>query len=127
MPGSLTDILPEPISEEGQRILLDLLKRKMRRAAAPGWGEHGIRINCVCPGLIRTTLDESMGFLGDSEREARVSAVYPIGRTGTPEEVAAAVLWLCSEVASFVTGRAMAVGGGYVAQRAWWSFHHSSR
>ena len=55
--------------------------------------------------------------LSDSERLERILAVLPIGRVGEPEEVAEAVVWLCSEAASFVTGHAMTVDGGYVAQK----------
>ena len=54
--------------------------------------------------------------LSDPERMAQVIASEPIGRVGTPEEVAKAVVWLCSDAASFVTGHTMTVDGGYVAQ-----------
>jgi NAD(P)-dependent dehydrogenase (short-subunit alcohol dehydrogenase family) len=54
--------------------------------------------------------------LSDPALSARIIASEPIGRVGTPEEVAEAVVWLCSEAASFVTGHAMSVDGGYVAQ-----------
>jgi NAD(P)-dependent dehydrogenase (short-subunit alcohol dehydrogenase family) len=52
----------------------------------------------------------------DAETEAQFAAMEPVGRMGTPEEVAEAVVWLCSEAASFVTGDAMAVDGGFVAR-----------
>ena len=53
---------------------------------------------------------------GDAETEDQFAAVEPVGRMGTPEEVGEAVVWLCSEAASFITGDAMAVDGGYVAR-----------
>ena len=53
---------------------------------------------------------------GDDTREARIAALHPLGRLGTPEEVAEMVVWLCSDSASFVTGAALSVDGGYVAQ-----------
>lgn len=53
---------------------------------------------------------------GISEVEAQIAARHPIGRLGNPEEIAEAVIWLCSDAASFVTGHAMAVDGGWVAQ-----------
>jgi NAD(P)-dependent dehydrogenase (short-subunit alcohol dehydrogenase family) len=54
--------------------------------------------------------------LSDPERRSRIIASEPMGRVGTPEEVAEAVVWLCSDAASFVTGHMMTVDGGYVAQ-----------
>jgi NAD(P)-dependent dehydrogenase (short-subunit alcohol dehydrogenase family) len=54
--------------------------------------------------------------LSNPERRARIIASEPMGRVGTPEEIAAAVVWLCSDAASFVTGHTMTVDGGYVAQ-----------
>jgi NAD(P)-dependent dehydrogenase (short-subunit alcohol dehydrogenase family) len=54
--------------------------------------------------------------LSDPARRARIIATEPIGRVGTPEEIAEAVVWLCSDATSFVTGHAMSVDGGYVTQ-----------
>ena len=53
---------------------------------------------------------------GDPEIEAQLGATHPLGRMGTAEEVAAAILWLCSDAASFVTGHALMVDGGYTAR-----------
>ena len=72
-------------------------------------------MNAVCPGYIRTPMIEQ-GVLLDPGGEERIVARHPIGRLGTPEEVAQTVVWLCSDAASFVTGHAMTVDGGYVAQ-----------
>jgi NAD(P)-dependent dehydrogenase (short-subunit alcohol dehydrogenase family) len=72
-------------------------------------------VNAVCPGVIRTAMVER--FTGGSpEAEAQFTALEPLGRLGTPEEIAAAVVWLSSDAASFVTGHAMVVDGGFVAQ-----------
>jgi len=75
----------------------------------------GIRVNAVCPGAIKTPMiDRITG--NKKEVEEKFAGMEPIGRLGQPEEVANAVLWLCSDEASFVTGHAMAVDGGWVAQ-----------
>jgi NAD(P)-dependent dehydrogenase (short-subunit alcohol dehydrogenase family) len=87
---------------------------QLTRAAALDYAKAGIRVNAVCPGVIRTPMVEPL--VGDPEAEARLIAVEPIGRMGKPEEVAEAVVWLCSDAASFVTGTAMPVDGGLVAQ-----------
>jgi NAD(P)-dependent dehydrogenase (short-subunit alcohol dehydrogenase family) len=87
----------------------------LTKAAALEYATSGIRINAVCPGAIRTPM--LMRHLPDAEAERRlVAAVEPIGRMGLPEEVAAVVVWLCSDAASFVTGHTMAVDGGYLSQ-----------
>jgi len=72
-------------------------------------GPSGIRINAVRPGLIETDIHVAAG---DPDRIARVSASIPLGRAGTPEEVAEAVVWLLSEKASYVSGAFLNVGGG---------------
>lgn len=75
----------------------------------------GIRVNAVCPGVIKTPMVDR--FTGkNKEVEKQFENMEPIGRMGQPEEVAEAVIWLCSDAASFVTGNTMAVDGGWVAQ-----------
>ncbi|HEY5870990.1 MAG TPA: SDR family oxidoreductase [Candidatus Tectomicrobia bacterium] len=86
----------------------------LTKTAALEYATQGIRVNCVCPGYIQTPL--TARGLSDPERRAQVVARHPLGRVGTPEEVAEAVVWLCSDAASFVTGHTMTVDGGYVAQ-----------
>ncbi len=87
----------------------------LSKTAALEYAKAGIRVNAVCPGVIRTPMVErSLARIPDLE--ARFVEVEPIGRIGTPEEVAEAAVWLCSDAASFVTGHAMTVDGGYVAQ-----------
>jgi NAD(P)-dependent dehydrogenase (short-subunit alcohol dehydrogenase family) len=86
----------------------------LTRTAALEYARRGVRVNAVCPGVIRTGMTEE--GLQDPRGLAQYEAMEPVGRIGMPEEVAAAVVWLCSEAASFVTGHAMAVDGGIVAQ-----------
>jgi NAD(P)-dependent dehydrogenase (short-subunit alcohol dehydrogenase family) len=87
----------------------------LTKSAALEYVRRGIRINAVCPGVTRTAMLE--GFMGgDSAVEARVKEANPSGRLGTPEEVAEAVVWLCSEHASFINGACLSVDGGAVAK-----------
>ena len=87
----------------------------LTKAAALEYANAGIRINAVCPGSIRTPATERR-IGGDPKALVLRIARHPLGRQGTSEEVAEAVVWLCSDAASFITGHAMAVDGGYVAQ-----------
>jgi len=86
----------------------------LTRSAALEYARDGIRVNAVCPGVIRTAMVDR--FIHEHPEAASLAAGEPIGRMGAPEEVAAAVVWLCSDAASFVTGHALAVDGGWVAQ-----------
>ena len=86
----------------------------LTKTAALEYAPQGIRVNCVCPGVIHTPM--TARGLSNPERRAHIIASEPMGRVGTPEEIAEAVVWLCSDAASFVTGHAMTVDGGYVAQ-----------
>ena len=87
----------------------------LTKSAALDYASENIRINVVCPGIIDTPMMDRFGggTPEGKERElAGAAAAEPIGRAGKPEEIAAAVLWLCSDAASFVTGAAMVVDGG---------------
>ncbi len=75
----------------------------------------GIRVNAVCPGAIKTPMIDRLTG-NKKEAEDQFAAMEPMGRLGQPEEVANAVIWLCSDDSSFVTGHAMAVDGGWIAQ-----------
>lgn len=86
----------------------------LTRTAALEYARQGIRVNCVCPGYIETPM--TAPGMQDPARMALMLASEPIGRMGKPEEIAEAVVWLCSEAASFVTGHTMTVDGGYMAQ-----------
>ena len=87
----------------------------LTKAAALEYARAGIRINAVCPGEILTPMAESY-FKDHPDLLEGALESTPIGRLGKPEEVAEAVVWLCSEAASYLTGHALAVDGGYVAQ-----------
>ena len=81
------------------------------------YADHGIRVNCICPGSIETPLYES-GFDNlTPEKSARAhqmfAAMHLLGRAGEPEEIARVALFLCSQDASFITGQAVVVDGGY--------------
>jgi NAD(P)-dependent dehydrogenase (short-subunit alcohol dehydrogenase family) len=87
----------------------------LTKAAALEYAKRGIRVNAVCPGIIHTAMiDRFTG--GNKEALEQMNAMAPIGRMGTPEEVADAVLWLCSEGSSFVTGHPLVVDGGLTSQ-----------
>ncbi|HEY6424877.1 MAG TPA: glucose 1-dehydrogenase [Pseudonocardiaceae bacterium] len=87
----------------------------LTRSAALEYAPRGIRINAICPGTIETPMVTQMIDSGDLDRD-EAAANQPIGRLGTAEEMAAAVLWLCSPGASFVVGVALPVDGGYTAR-----------
>lgn len=85
----------------------------LTKAAALDYAKQGIRINVVCPGVIKTPMIDR--FTGKNKAvEEQFVAGKPIGRIGQPNEVADAVLWLCSEASSFVVGHALPVDGGWV-------------
>ncbi len=86
----------------------------LTKSAALQYADKGIRINAVSPGWIRTPLVEQM-IVHDPSAEGHMLQHQPIGRLGTADEVAQAVLWLCSENASLVIGVALPVDGGYLA------------
>jgi NAD(P)-dependent dehydrogenase (short-subunit alcohol dehydrogenase family) len=87
----------------------------LTRAAALEYASQGIRINAVNPGTIRTPiLDPFIAAI--PEFESLMTARHPIGRIGMPAEVAEAVVWLCSDAASFVIGQNLPVDGGYTTQ-----------
>jgi NAD(P)-dependent dehydrogenase (short-subunit alcohol dehydrogenase family) len=87
----------------------------LTKTAALEYAIKGIRVNAVCPGVIRTPMVEEYTG-GDKAAEEQMVAMEPMGRMGEPEEIASAVLYLCSGAASFVTGHAMVVDGGVVAR-----------
>jgi NAD(P)-dependent dehydrogenase (short-subunit alcohol dehydrogenase family) len=86
----------------------------LTRSAALDYAGQGIRINAICPGIVDTEMMARFTG-GTDEGRARVIAQEPVGRMGRPEEIAAAVLWLCSEEAAFTVGHAMVVDGGQTA------------
>ncbi|HXF27248.1 MAG TPA: SDR family oxidoreductase [Bryobacteraceae bacterium] len=87
----------------------------LTRAAALDYAAQNIRVNVVCPGYIDTPMMARFTG-GTAEGRARVISEEPIGRMGRPEEIANAVVWLCSEAAGFVVGSAMVIDGGQTIQ-----------
>jgi NAD(P)-dependent dehydrogenase (short-subunit alcohol dehydrogenase family) len=87
----------------------------LTKTAALEYAKSGIRVNAVCPGVIHTPMVERL-FSNQPHWGEMVQAMEPVARMGKPEEIAEAVVWLCSDAASFVTGLAMAVDGGMMAQ-----------
>jgi NAD(P)-dependent dehydrogenase (short-subunit alcohol dehydrogenase family) len=87
----------------------------LTKTTALEYAKLGIRVNAVCPGVIQTPMIDR---LTGKTKEAieQFKGLEPIGRFGLPDEIANAVIWMCSDEASFVTGHAMAVDGGFVAQ-----------
>jgi len=87
----------------------------LTKTAALEYAQQNIRVNAVCPGIIKTKMiDRFTG--GTEEGMEQMKSMEPIGRMGEPEEVADAVMFLCSKKASFVTGHPLVVDGGFVAQ-----------
>ena len=85
------------------------------KSAALEYATRGIRVNDVCPGMIQTPMTEQMIAAGQGEELDRMLKTFvPMGRLGRAEEIAGAVLWLCSSAASYVTGQSISVDGGYV-------------
>jgi NAD(P)-dependent dehydrogenase (short-subunit alcohol dehydrogenase family) len=86
----------------------------LTKSAALEYAARGIRVNAICPGLIWTPMAEKMAASGQAEALDAMLKVIPMGRHGRPEEIADAVLWLCSDAASYVTGQSISVDGGFV-------------
>lgn len=86
----------------------------LTRTAALEYATTGVRVNAVCPGVIDTEMITRFTH-GDAAATEQLTAIEPVGRMGTPDEIADAIVWLCSDRASFVTGQAIAVDGGFVA------------
>jgi NAD(P)-dependent dehydrogenase (short-subunit alcohol dehydrogenase family) len=105
--GGLRGIAGRGVYRASKHGMLGLTK-----CAALEYASRGIRINAVCPGIIDTPMAARM-LASQAEAIKALMKDVPIGRLGQPEEIAAAVLWLCSPGASFVIGHALVVDGGY--------------
>ncbi|GAB5381152.1 SDR family oxidoreductase [Aliiglaciecola sp. M165] len=86
----------------------------LTKSAAIEYAKKGIRVNAVCPAVIDTDMYRR-ALEGDPNKELAISKMHPVGRIGRPEEVAAAVLYLCSDAAGFTTGASLPVDGGSTA------------
>lgn len=105
--GGLVGIAGRAVYHASKHGVLGLTK-----SAALEYAPQGIRINAICPGIIYTPMVEHM-MQGEAEEMEALMRTVPIKRIGKPEEVAAAVLWLCSDAASYVIGQSIPVDGGY--------------
>lgn len=90
----------------------------LTRTAAIEYAPQDIRVNAVCPGIIETpmVMERALKAGADPEVYKQLAELHPVGRMGKAEEVARAILWLCSDDSSFVTGHPLLVDGGYVAR-----------
>ena len=90
----------------------------LTKAAAQEYATRGIRINAVCPGFVETPMVMERGVHAgaDAATYSQLAALHPMNRLGKPDEIAGAVLWLCSGSASFTTGHPLVVDGGYVTR-----------
>jgi NAD(P)-dependent dehydrogenase (short-subunit alcohol dehydrogenase family) len=88
----------------------------LTKTAALEYARQGIRVNAVAPGAIETPMLQRFTGGPGTEFFNQLAAMHPVGRLGRPEEIAEAVLWLCSDKASFVTGVTLAADGGWTAQ-----------
>lgn len=107
--GSTTGLRPNPLNGAYGAAKAALML--MTRQAAIEYAAKGIRVNAVVPGLIKTPMLSGV----DSAKLEMIAATIPLGRAGTPEDVAAAALFLASDDAAYVTGVCHAVDGGYLA------------
>ncbi|CQR49739.1 SDR family oxidoreductase [Haloferax massiliensis] len=87
----------------------------LTKTAAIEYAEQGVRVNAVCPGFVDTPL-LGEGGLDDPEARKGIESLHPMNRLGDVDEIASAVVWLCSDGASFTTGEALTVDGGYTSR-----------
>ena len=84
----------------------------LTKAAALEYANRNIRVNAIAPGTTRTSINER--WIADEQTRQRITSGIPLGRVAEPSEVAEAILWLCSDAASYVTGVTLPVDGGYI-------------
>lgn len=106
--ASVSGIRPSPGTAAYGAAKAGLLN--LTQSLAAEWGPDKIRVNAIVAGLMQT--ENADATYGDAEAQARVAASMPLGRMGTGEDVAGAVLWLCSDLASWVSGARINVDGG---------------
>ena len=111
--GSTNSFRPQPLQSAYTASKHGVIG--LTRNAAMEYADRGIRINAITPGAIRTPMLEAAMERRGAKPEATARALSPTGRLGDPAEVAKAILWLCSDGASFTVGHPLAVDGGYLA------------
>jgi len=92
---------------------------QLTRTVALELAESSVRVNCICPGAIATPLVTMRGSVPIDQVKQGFAMFQPIRRSGVPEDIAQAALWLASDESSFVTGHALVVDGGFMAGRQW--------
>ena len=108
--AGLVGIPDQPIYVASKHAVSGLTK-----SAAVEYAGRGIRINAVCPGLVNTPLMERI-YASNPDLKSEADSWQPIGRIAQPEEIAEAVIWLCSDKASFVVGHMLTIDGGLVVR-----------
>jgi NAD(P)-dependent dehydrogenase (short-subunit alcohol dehydrogenase family) len=90
----------------------------LTKAMALDYGPYNIRVNCVCPAVVETEMASAFLKMArkDEQLWGEIMAKIPLGRVGTPEDVAYAALFLASDESSWITGSSLMVDGGYTAQ-----------
>lgn len=88
----------------------------LTKVAALDYAEQNVRVNAVCPGFIDTPMLEAGGITEDEEMLSMVESLHAMNRLGTVDEIASGVMWLCSDGASFTTGEALTIDGGYTSK-----------
>ncbi|HCL57528.1 MAG TPA: short-chain dehydrogenase [Spirochaetia bacterium] len=88
----------------------------LTQTAAIEYAEKGIRINAVCPGFIETPMLSRMGMEKNEKMKKYITSLHPMNRLGKAKEIAQAVIWLCREESSFMTGSSLVIDGGYLAR-----------
>ena len=102
-------------NERGNISRCKARRDRFTKSAALEYATRGIRVNDVCPGLIRTPMADKMEAEGQGEALKMMRETFvPMQREGRPEEIANVVLFLCSDLASYITGQSISVDGGYV-------------
>lgn len=84
----------------------------LTKSTALQFAPQGVRVNAICPALIETPMVDDL--ISDPDGRRRLTDLHPIGRLGTPDDIAEAVMWLCSPAAAFVTGHSLVADGGYL-------------
>jgi NAD(P)-dependent dehydrogenase (short-subunit alcohol dehydrogenase family) len=107
--GGLVGFAMAPVYVASKHAVIGLTK-----AAALEYAKQNVRVNAVAPGTIETRM--FLEVTRSPEIRQMLESATPIGRVGQPEEIAGAVVWLCSDGASFITGQTLAIDGGYTAQ-----------